>query len=57
MFRYGFGRLVQLVGLFILPFGIVSELLGKVGLGQSLMIAAAGVVVFYVGVLIQPRQP
>ena len=26
----------------ILPFGIASELVGKVGLGQSLLIAARG---------------
>jgi hypothetical protein len=53
--RYALGRTLQLVGLLILPFGIASELMGKVGLGQSLLIAAAGATVFYVGYLIQPR--
>jgi hypothetical protein len=30
--------------------------MGKVGLGQSLLIAAGGAVVFYVGFLIQHRS-
>jgi hypothetical protein len=48
--------LLQFVGLLILPFGIASELVGRVGLGQSLLIAGAGALVFYVGYLIQHRQ-
>lgn len=55
MSRNSLGRLLQFLGLLVLPFGIASELVGKVGLGQSLMIAAAGIVVFYLGVLLQPR--
>jgi hypothetical protein len=55
--KYALGRTLQLVGMIILPFGIVSELVGKVGLGQSLLIAGGGVVVFYLGVLVQPRPP
>jgi hypothetical protein len=51
--RYKLGRLLQLIGLCILPFGIASELVGKVGLGQSLLIAAGGALVFYVGYVIQ----
>jgi hypothetical protein len=51
--RYAFGRSVQLVGLMILPFAIVSELTGNVGLGISMLIAAAGALVFYFGYLIQ----
>jgi hypothetical protein len=53
--RYPLGRTLQLVGLLILPFAIVSELVGKVGLGQSMLIAAGGAAVFYVGFLIQGR--
>jgi hypothetical protein len=53
MWRYRIGRLLQVVGMIILPFGIASELVGKVALGQSLLIAAAGILVFYVGYVIQ----
>ncbi len=55
MWRYRLGRLLQLVGLFVLPFAIASQLMDKVGLGQSLLIAAAGAAVFYVGVQVQHR--
>jgi hypothetical protein len=55
MWRYRIGRLLQILGLFILPFAIASELMDKVGLGQSLLIAAAGAAVFYVGVQLQHR--
>ena len=55
MTHYRIGRLLQIVGMTILPFGIASELLGKVGLGQSLLIAAGGMLVFYVGYVIQNR--
>jgi hypothetical protein len=57
MTRYRIGRALQFVGLLILPFGIASELVGKVGLGRSLLIAGGGVAVFYLGVLIQPPVP
>ncbi len=53
MTLYSLGRSLQLLALLILPFGIASELVGKVGLGQSLLIAAAGTLVFYVGYVIQ----
>jgi hypothetical protein len=52
---YRVGRLFQLAGLLILPFGIASELVGKVGLGQSLLIAGGGALLFYVGYVIQHR--
>jgi len=55
MTRQRLGRALQFVGLLILPFGIASELVGKVGLGQSLGIAAGGALVFYVGFLLQHR--
>jgi hypothetical protein len=44
-----------LLGLLILPFAITSELMNKVGLGQSLLIAGAGAAVFYIGVQVQHR--
>jgi hypothetical protein len=50
---YRVGRLIQFVGLLILPFGIASELVGKVGLGQSLLIAAGGALLFYAGYVTQ----
>jgi hypothetical protein len=50
---YRIGRLLQLCGLFILPQAIVLELLGRVSLGQSLLIAAGGTSVFMVGVGLQ----
>jgi hypothetical protein len=53
MWRYRIGRLLQVTGMMILPFGIASELVGKVGLAQSLLIAAGGMLVFYVGYVIQ----
>jgi hypothetical protein len=53
--RHGLARILQMVGLLILPFGIASEVMGKVGLGQSLLIAAAGTLVFYIGYVLQNR--
>ena len=55
IFRRRLGRWLQFLGLVILPFGIASELAEKVGLGQSLLIAAGGALVFYVGFLLQHR--
>lgn len=51
--KYRIGRFLQLVGLFILPFGIASQLMEKVSLGQSLGIAVAGMAIFYVGYVVQ----
>jgi hypothetical protein len=55
MNRRGIGRFLQLLGLLILPFAIVSELVEKVGLGQSLLISAGGALIFYVGYVLQHR--
>jgi hypothetical protein len=55
--RYRAGRVLQFLGLLVLPFGIASELLGKVGLGQSLLIAGGGALAFYVGYVIQHGGP
>jgi hypothetical protein len=50
---YRIGRFLQLCGMLILPQAIVLELLGRVSLGQSLLIAAGGTGVFMVGVGLQ----
>ena len=55
MGRYRIGRSLQFLGLMILPFAIASELVGEVGLGQSMLIAAVGAAVFYVGYVVQNR--
>ncbi len=55
MTRQRLGRGIQFLGLLILPFGIATELVGKVGLGQSMLIAAGGALVFYVGFVMQHR--
>lgn len=56
MTRRRTGRLLQFVGLMILPFAIASELLERVGLGQAMLIAAAGTGIFYVGFVLQHRE-
>ena len=42
MGRYAIGRSLQFIGLLILPFAIASELVGRFGLGQSMLVAAGG---------------
>ncbi len=56
MLRYRIGRVLQMIGMVVLPFGIASELMGKVGLGQSMLIAAGGMLIFYVGYVIQHQS-
>ena len=53
--NYYLGRALQVVGLLLLPFGMASELMDKVGLAQSLLIAVGGAAIFYVGYVIQRR--
>lgn len=55
MTRYRIGRMLQLVGLLILPFSVVSEVVEKVGLGRSMLISAGGMLVFYSGYVMQNR--
>ena len=50
---YRVGRFLQLAGMIILPQAIVLELMEKVSLGQSLLIAVAGIGVFIIGVGVQ----
>ncbi|MFM1802283.1 MAG: hypothetical protein RJA81_1635 [Planctomycetota bacterium] len=47
------GRTLQTIGLLILPFAIVSELMGEVGLGKSMLIALSGMILFQIGVALQ----
>lgn len=47
------GRTLQSLGLIVLPFAIVSELMGQVGLGKSMLIALGGMILFQVGVALQ----
>jgi hypothetical protein len=54
--RYRTGRALQMVGMFILPFAIASELMEKVGLGVSMLIAAFGALVFYIGYVVQNQS-
>lgn len=53
--RYAFGRSIQLLGLLIMPLGIAAEVFGQVSLGQSLLIAGVGMLIFYVGKRVQPQ--
>jgi len=54
--RYRIARMLQVLGLVILPFAIVSELENKVRLWQSLTIAGFGALIFYVGFVLQHRE-
>jgi hypothetical protein len=54
--QHRLGRFFQFLGLLILPFGIASELMNKVSLGQSMLIAVGGAVLFYGGYLLQNRR-
>jgi len=56
MSRHTLARGLQFLGLLILPFGIASELTDHVGLGQSLLVAAGGGLIFYVGYVLQHRS-
>lgn len=53
--RHRIARTLQLIGLVILPFAIVSQLVEKVGLGQSMLISAGGALLFYIGYVLQNR--
>ena len=53
--RRALGRSLQLIGLLILPFAMATQLIGHVGEGGLLLIAAAGGLVFYVGYVVQHR--
>ena len=50
---YKLGRFLQFLGLVILPIAISGDIAKKVDLKQSLMLSSAGVLVFFVGWLLQ----
>lgn len=56
MTRHALGRSLQVLGMLILPFSVVSEIVGEVGLGRSMLISAGGALIFYVGYVLQ-HQP
>jgi hypothetical protein len=50
---YKLGRLLQFLGLVILPVAIAGNLAEKIELKQSLTLSGIGVAVFFVGWLLQ----
>jgi hypothetical protein len=56
MSHYRLGRFLQLVGLLVLPFSVVSNVVGKIGLGQSMIASAVGALVFYSGYVLQNQR-
>ncbi len=50
---YKLSRLLQFLGLVILPVAISGNVAEQLDLKQSLMLSAAGVLVFFVGWLLQ----
>jgi hypothetical protein len=53
---YKFGRFLQVVGLILLPVAIAGNLAGDpppLGLRGSLLLSALGVLIFYIGNVIQ----
>jgi hypothetical protein len=52
--QYKLGRFLQFLGLFVLlPLAMAGNLAEKLDLKEMLLLAAAGVAVFYVGWLLQ----
>ena len=49
----GLGRRLQLFGLFVPPAAIVLELVHAVSLGQMLVMLVAGVLVFWIGRIVE----
>jgi len=53
---YALGRTLQFLGLLILPIGIAGNLAESLTLWQSLSVSGVGVVVFYLGVMLQGKK-
>ena len=51
--RYHLGRLLQLVGMIVLPVSLSGEVAGHLTLGDSLKLSTLGIVIFIVGWLVQ----
>lgn len=47
------GRLLQFVGLTLLPLAIVAQLVAAVGIGQMLAMAGAGFAAFWIGRILE----
>jgi hypothetical protein len=50
---YRVGRVLQLVGMIILPMAIAGELAKTLDLRESLTVSSIGVMIFFVGWLVQ----
>jgi hypothetical protein len=50
---YKLGRVLQLVGLIVLPVAMAGNIADRVTLGNMLVLTGAGVVVFFIGWLLQ----
>jgi hypothetical protein len=57
MLRYRVGRVLQLVGLVILPLAISAQLANKITVLQTMVFALVGVGVFAVGTRLLPEVP
>ena len=57
MNKHALARSLQLLGLIVAPLGIAAEVNDQVSLGQSLMIAGVGALIFYAGYSMQDRRP
>jgi hypothetical protein len=53
LMRYKLGRLLQLIGLVVLPVAVSGNLANALTLGQSLTLSFIGLVVFYIGRYVQ----
>lgn len=51
--RYNIARLLQVLGLVILPVAIAGNVAERLSLGESLVISTIGVGVFFLGWLLQ----
>jgi hypothetical protein len=49
MSKYRLGRILQVIGMIVLPVAIASELAKRVTLGQSMVIATSGAALFLLG--------
>jgi hypothetical protein len=54
-FLYSVGRFLQVVGMLVLPAGMVGNIIDpvRVDLKTSLMVAGAGIIIFTLGYLLQ----
>lgn len=53
---YRLARFLQFLGLVILPLAIAGNLAERLALGQSLILSGAGMLIFYLGWLMQPQD-